>query len=98
MRVFALVYVDIVRNVPYMVQVFLLFYTLPFFNIRLSPVPIGIISLMIFATAYYGEVFRGAIRAVPRGQYESGLAMGFGHWETMWRIVLPQSRQFVIRQ
>lgn len=92
----ATVYVDIIRNVPYMVQVFLLFYTLPFFDIRLSPISTGIISLMIFGTAYYGEVFRAGIRAVPRGQYESGLAAGFGHWETMWRIVLPQSRQFLI--
>lgn len=96
LRAIALTYVDIVRNVPYMVQVFLLFYTLPFFGIRLSPIPIGIISLMIFGAAYYGEVFRAGIRAVPRGQYESGLAMGLGHWETMWRIVLPQSRQFII--
>lgn len=96
LRAIATVYVDVIRNVPFMVQVFLMFYVLPFFEIRLSPVTIGILALLIFATAYYGEVFRGAINSVPRGHYESGLAIGFGHVETMCRIVLPQSVRFVI--
>jgi His/Glu/Gln/Arg/opine family amino acid ABC transporter permease subunit len=96
LRIAALNYVDVVRNIPYMVQVFLLFYTLPFFSIRLSPILIGIVSLMIFGAAYYGEVFRAGIRSVPRGQYETGLAIGLGHWQTMYFIILPQARQFVI--
>jgi polar amino acid transport system permease protein len=96
LRATATVYVDVIRNVPFMVQVFMLFYVMPFFGVRLSPMTIGIVSLMIFGTAYYGEVMRAGINAVARSQYESGRSAGLGHLETMWRIVLPQSIPFLI--
>ncbi len=96
LRAIATVYVDIIRNIPFMVQVFMFFYIAPFFGVRLSAMTIGIVSLMIFGTAYYGEVMRAGINAVARSQYESGLAAGLGHLETMWRIVLPQSIPFLV--
>ena len=96
LRAIATVYVDIIRNIPFMVQVFMFFYIAPFFGVRLSTMTIGIVSLMIFGTAYYGEVMRAGINAVARSQYESGLAAGLGHLETIWRIVLPQSIPFLV--
>lgn len=96
LRAIATLYVDVIRNIPFMVQVFMFFYIAPFFGVRLSAMTIGIVSLMIFGTAYYGEVIRAGINAVARSQYESGLAAGLGHFETMWRIVLPQSIPFLI--
>src|ERR1700730_15314342 len=68
LRAIATVYVDVIRNVPLMVQVFMLFYVMPCFGVRLSPMTIGIVSLMIFGTAYYGEVMRAVIKGVSRSQ------------------------------
>jgi His/Glu/Gln/Arg/opine family amino acid ABC transporter permease subunit len=94
LRMLGTFYVDVIRNIPFMVQVFMVFYVLPFYGLRFEAMWVGIISLTIFGAAYYGEVLRAGIASVPRGQYESGRAIGYGHLRTMWQIVLPQSVKF----
>ena len=84
-------YVEIFRGTSLLVQLFWLFFALPFLGIQLSPMAAGILGLGLNIGAYGAEVVRGAIQSVENGQYEAATALNFTGRQTLWRIVLPQS-------
>ncbi len=84
-------YIEIFRGTSLLVQLFWLFFALPFLGIQLSPMAAGILGLGLNIGAYGAEVVRGAIQSVEHGQYEAATALNFTPRQTLWRIVLPQS-------
>ena len=84
------------RNTPFMIQVFLLFYVLPFYGIRIPANIVGIIGLALFGSVYYAEIIRAGIDAIPRGQLESARSIGMSHWQSMTNIVLPQTMRIIL--
>lgn len=90
-RALATIYVEIFRGTSELVQLFWLFYVLPYFGIRLEPFTVGVLTLGLNLGAYGSEVVRGAILAVPKGQYEATVAINMPKWRAMRRIILPQA-------
>jgi His/Glu/Gln/Arg/opine family amino acid ABC transporter permease subunit len=95
-RVPAAVFVEIIRDTPFLVQAFLLFYGLPPFGIRLSAATAGILVLSIHSGAYFAEAIRGAILSVPKGQLEAARALGMSRLRGMRRIVFPQMLGYLL--
>lgn len=87
----ALVYVELFRGVSLLVQLFWLFFVLPFFGIYLEPITTAVIGLGLCNGAYGAEIVRGAIVAVPRGQTEAAVALNFSWLQRMRWVVLPQA-------
>ena len=81
-------FVEIIRNTPFLVQIFLIFFALPFLGIRLSPAVTAIVALGLNGGAYAIEIIRGGVDAVPKGQWEAGHALGLSPSETFRVIVL----------
>jgi polar amino acid transport system permease protein len=90
-RAAASVYIEVFRGTSALVQLFWMFFVLPFFGISLDPFTVGWIALGLNVGAYGGEVVRGAIQAVPRGQYEASIALNMSKWLAMRRIIVPQA-------
>ena len=84
-------YIEIFRNTPFIIQVFLIYYVLPFYGLRLPAEQVGILALAAFGSAYFAEVIRGGIDAMPTGQLESARAIGMTEYQAMRYIVLPQA-------
>jgi polar amino acid transport system permease protein len=83
--------VEFVRSTPLLVQIYFLFFVLPDFGLRLSPIVTGVLALGLHYSAYTSEVYRGAIAGVPRGQWEAALALNLGRGR-MWRaVILPEA-------
>jgi len=95
-RAFATVYVEAARNLPLLLIVWFLYYVFPFWGIRLSAWVVGVVSISLYAGAYFSEVIRGAIRSVPKGQLESARAMGMSQGQAMRRIIFPQMLGYAI--
>lgn len=89
-------FIELVRNIPFMIQVFLLFYVLPFYGLHLPAFVVGVIVLTVFGGAYYGEIVRAAILSVPKGQLESARATGMSKLQAMRHVVFPQMVGFFI--
>ena len=81
---------DFVRGTPLLLQLFAIFYLPPLLGIDLSPFASGVVGLGLNGGAYTAEILRGGIQALPRGQAESGRALGMSAFQTARRIVLPQ--------
>ena len=78
------------RSVPFIIFLFIVYYGLPFWGIRLPAMSIGIVALTLYNSAYYAEIIRGAILALPRGQFESARAVGMSRGQAFWHVVAPQ--------
>ena len=76
------VYVEIIRNTPILVQIFMLFFALPQVGIRLDAFTTAWLSVMLWGGAFNSENFRAGFEAVPERYREAGLALGFGRFAT----------------
>jgi len=96
LKAIASIYVSIFRGTPLLVQIFVIYYGLPQIDIRLDPIPSGILALSLNAGAYLSESFRAAILSVDRGQHEAAVSLGMTYGQLMRRIIIPQSIRIAI--
>lgn len=87
----AIAYIEVFRGTSALIQLFWFYFVLPLFGIEMHAVVAGILVLGLNAGAYGAEVVRGAVQAVPRGQWDAATALGFSRGAALRRIVLPQA-------
>lgn len=84
-------YVAVIRGTPLLVQLFILFFGLPQFNILLPAFVCGMLGMGIYSGAYVSEIVRGAIQSVDRGQTEAARSLGMPSGLAMRSVILPQA-------
>ena len=96
----AAVYVNLVRAVPLVLVIFWFYFLVPYIAAWMigasEPVKVGtflsaLVTFTLFQAAYYCEIMRGGIQAIPKGQFQAAQALGMNYWQTMSQIVLPQA-------
>ena len=91
----ATIYVEIIRGIPLLVQLFYIYYALgPL--LRLQGPPAAILAMSICYGAYMAEIFRAGIQAIPRGQMEAALALGMSRSIAMRKIIIPQTVRIIL--
>jgi cystine transport system permease protein len=89
-------YVSVIRGTPLLLQLFIVFFALPSLGITLEPWPSAIIAFTLNVGGYASEAVRGAILAVPRGQWEAAMTVGMSRTTTLRRVVLPQAARIAV--
>jgi polar amino acid transport system permease protein len=84
-------YVELIRNTPFIVQMFFIFFGLPSLGLRFSAMQAAAIAMTINLTAYAIEILRAGLEAVPAGQSEAGRGLGLRPMAIFGLIVLPQA-------
>jgi len=87
----AVTYIEIFRGTSLLVQLFWIFYVLPLFGITFDKFTAGFVSVGLNIGSYGAEIVRGAIQAVPKGQWEAAYALSMSPARRMQRIILPQA-------
>ncbi|MGU3358820.1 amino acid ABC transporter permease [Methylobacterium sp. M6A4_1b] len=82
-------YVELIRNTPFIVQLFFIFFGLPEAGIRLSPATASVLAMTINLGAYATEILRAGIEATPRGQIEAAESLALTRAQVFTRVVLP---------
>ncbi|MDC4056017.1 ABC transporter permease [Acinetobacter baumannii] len=107
LRYIATAYITLIRSVPDLVIMLLLFYSLQLGlnqitealqmdQIDINPFVAGVITLAFIYGAYFTETFRGAFQSVPRGQIEAAMAYGMTPWQVFHRVLFPQMMRFAL--
>ncbi|GES44372.1 amino acid ABC transporter membrane protein (PAAT family) [Rhizobium sp. ERR 922] len=96
LQLLMIAYIDIMRAMPMLVVLILIYYALPFVGISFSAWWSAILGFSIVLAAYSAEVFRSGIESVPRGQFEAAAALGIPFLITLYKVVLPQAVRIVI--
>ncbi len=89
-RAIITVYLALMRGIPFIVIVFLVHFGLPAFGLRTPAIVTGTVALTLFAGAYYVEIIRGAVEALPKGQWESARAIGMSPFAAARHVIVPQ--------
>jgi len=89
------IYVEIIRGIPLLVQLFYIYYALgPI--LKLQGPPAAILAMSICYGAYMAEIFRAGIQAIPKGQMEAALALGLSRSAAMRRVIIPQTIRVIL--
>lgn len=89
-------YTWIWRGTPLLLQLFFVYYAFPYFGITLSPFACVILAFVLNIAAYEAEIIRAGIESIDKGQYEAAKALGMSYWQTMRRIIIPQTVRRVL--
>ena len=93
-RIISKIYISIMRGTPLMLQIIVVYFA-PFYVFRMQVgtgyrFPAVILAFVINYAAYFAEIYRGGIEAIPVGQYEAAKVLGYSKGQTFFRIVFPQ--------
>lgn len=83
-------FVEAIRNTPFLIQAMLLFALFGVIRWRIDPMIVGTASVAIYTTAYMAEIVRGALKAIPVGQWEAANALGLRSIRAFWLVIFPQ--------
>jgi L-cystine transport system permease protein len=92
----ARVYVSFIRGTPLLVQLFVIYYGLAQFGLRLDPIPAALIGFSLNVGGYTAEILRAAIASIDRGQTEAAASIGMSARQTMTRVILPQAARIAL--
>jgi polar amino acid transport system permease protein len=81
-------YIEVVRNTPFLVQIFLLYFGLASLGIRMPTFAAAVLAMIINIAAYAAEIIRAGIDSVPRGQIEAAECLGLSVWRIRWHVML----------
>ncbi len=83
------VYVELIRNTPFIVQLFFIFFGLPSLGVKLTPELASVIAMVVNLGAYAAEIVRAGIEGTPRGQVEAARSLALSEGQVFVRVVLP---------
>lgn len=92
----ASLYTWLFRGTPLILQLFVLYFGLPSVGIKFTPFQAATLGLSLNSGAYMAEIIRGGILSVDKGQFEACKALGFTYFDTMKRVILPQTIRIII--
>ncbi|WLS04810.1 amino acid ABC transporter permease [Shinella oryzae] len=95
LRVVALSYIEVIRNTPFLVQVFFIFFGLPTIGISFTPWTAAFIALSLNCGAFSAEIIRGGVDSIPRGQFEAGAALGLTPLQVFRYIILKPALRII---
>ena len=90
-RALATAYIEFFRGTSIFVQLFFVYFVLPFLGVELTPLQAGVLGLGLNVGAYAAEVVRAAILSVGKEQYEACVALNLSRWQCMRRVIIPQA-------
>jgi polar amino acid transport system permease protein len=96
LRTVVAAYVELIRNTPFLVQIFLIFFGLPTMGVRLDANTGALIALVLNGSAYTIEIVRAGIESVGHGQTEAAYALGLNRLRTFRLVILPQALRVVV--
>ncbi|EKK20623.1 ABC-type amino acid transport permease component [Fructilactobacillus florum 8D] len=84
-------YITIMRGTPLLLQIVFVYYGLSLANLVTLPrFEAAVVTFILNYTAYFAEIFRGGLQAIPSGQIAGAKVLGFNRWQTLWYVTLPQ--------
>jgi polar amino acid transport system permease protein len=88
LRWLIVVLVEAIRNTPFLVQIYFIFFALPLIGLKLNPTVTAVIALGVNGGAYAIEIIRGGVDSIHKGQVDAGLALGLRRIQVFWLVVL----------
>lgn len=96
LRGLAVCYIQLIQGTPLLVLLFVLFFGLPIFGLPVLPWIAAGVAFSVYAGAFLGEIWRGALQSIPKTQWEAGGSLGLGHFQQLRYVIIPQAIRVAI--
>ena len=96
LRAVAVCYIQLVQGTPLLVLLFVLFFGLPISGLPVLPWIAAGVAFSVYAGAFLGEIWRGALQSIPKTQWEAGGSLGLGFFEQLRYVIVPQAVRVAI--
>ena len=87
----AIVYINLIQGTPLLGQLFVFFFALPLIGFSVDAWTAAALSLSIYASAFFGEIWRGSLQSVHKRQWEAGAALGLTYGQRLGHVIIPQA-------
>jgi polar amino acid transport system permease protein len=92
----SLLWVQAIQGTPLLILLFVVYFGLGVVGIELPPLLAAAVSLMVYSSAFLGEIWRGCVEAVPRTQTEAAECLALSRWQVLFDVVLPQAARIAV--
>jgi len=95
-RILAQIYLFVIQGTPLLVLLFVAFFGVAFAGFDVPPLVAAAFAFALYAGAFLGDIWRGAVQAVGKGQWEGAAALGFGWWRSLRLVIVPQAIRIAV--
>jgi polar amino acid transport system permease protein len=95
-RVAAAAYIDLVRSIPPITWLFLIYFGLPQYAIRMDSLTAAVVGFSVIASAFFAEIYRSGLLGIDRGQWEAATALGLTPFDALHHIITPQALKIAL--
>lgn len=92
----ARIYIEVLQSTPLLMQLFLCFFGLSLIGLDVPPLAAAAVALTLYASAFLGEIWRGCVEAIPKGQWEASASLALSYPEQMRHVILPQALRIAV--
>ncbi|MFN4166037.1 MAG: amino acid ABC transporter permease [Ferrovibrio sp.] len=92
----ARIYIEVLQGTPLLMQLFLCFFGLSLLGLDVPPLVAAAVALTLYASAFLGEIWRGCVEAIPKGQWEASASLALTYAEQMRHVILPQALRIAV--
>lgn len=91
LRLLALAYIECIQGIPLLILLFIVYFGLSVYGYSLPSLVAAGIAMMVYVSAYLGEIWRGCIDAMPKPQWEAAECLALSRWQTLRLVIIPQA-------
>lgn len=96
LRLAALVYIEVVQGIPLLILLFVVYYGLSVYGLSLPSLVAAGLAMMVYVSAYLGDIWRGCVQAMPAPQWEAAECLSMTRWQTLRLVIIPQARRLAL--
>ncbi|VVE48812.1 amino acid ABC transporter permease [Pandoraea morbifera] len=85
------VFIEAIQGIPLLILLFIVYFGLSVYGFELPAIVAAALALMVYTSAYLGDIWRGCVEAMPRAQWEAAECLSFSRWQTLRLIIIPQA-------
>jgi len=87
----ALVYIEVIQGIPLLILLFIVYYGLSVYGYEVPALVAAGMALMVYSSAYLGDIWRGCVEAMPKPQWEASECLAMTRWQTLRLVIIPQA-------
>ncbi|QHE93812.1 amino acid ABC transporter permease [Pandoraea fibrosis] len=91
LRLPAQVFIEAIQGIPLLILLFIVYFGLSVYGFELPAIVAAALALMVYTSAYLGDIWRGCVEAMPRAQWEAAECLSFSRWQTLRLVIIPQA-------
>ena len=85
------IFIEAIQGIPLLILLFIVYFGLSVYGFELPAIVAAALALMVYTSAYLGDIWRGCVEAMPRAQWEAAECLSFSRWQTLRLIIIPQA-------